>query len=153
MHTVSYNDQMQQEHQCPMCGSEIDQNGDCTKDAPHEGLHEVVSGIMRMFLHNRSMMVAVAVKMECPEYSTRQIAEATGFSKSMVNYYLRDATRIIPHLKNVLTADTPSTRSQRDRRSKEVCGCSVTPEDMNNVTQTYLKHLQEAMKQKGKATT
>ena len=70
-------------------------------------------------LHEPQILTAIAIKLEHPEYSIRDLEQHTGLKKSRLAVILNKAVAMRPMLSAVLGLETPKARGQRQRRKQE----------------------------------
>lgn len=108
---------------CPMCGGEVGRDKECL-EKPCEHANEavkLVGDLCRMIATgaNRKMGICVAIKIDRPWLTVRDIADTYGISRSEVNVSLKNAAQKYPQLRRILGFDSPRSNSQTERRRRE----------------------------------
>lgn len=108
---------------CPMCGGEVDRNGDCTGGDTHDREQvrlaiQAIQAMARWAIHERVLLRVLSVKVEQPTLTVREVATLVGCGKSQADDYLRRIGEIFPVLRPVLGLESPKARAQRARRAK-----------------------------------
>lgn len=111
---------------CELCGAEVDRKGNVLKSQEQDAKHgdmtlaiEAIRWAATWHLHEPQILTAIAIKLEHPEYSIRDLEKHTGLKKSRLAVILNKAIAMRPMLSAVLGMETPKARGQRQRRNKE----------------------------------
>jgi hypothetical protein len=109
-----------------MCGSEVDNHGEPMQstgnDAKHGDMTMAIDALRwagRWQLHKPQLLRAVAMKLEHPEYSIRELEKFCGVKRSRLSDILREAVTIRPLLSAILGLEKPKARGQKQRRKQE----------------------------------
>ena len=111
---------------CELCGAEVDRTGEVVqsqeRDDKHGDMSMAISAMRwmaRWHIHKPEQLRAIALKLEHPEYSLRELEKYCSIKRSQLSLTLREAVEIRPLLAVILGLEAPKARGQRKRRNNE----------------------------------
>jgi len=108
---------------CEMCGGDVNRHGECCGETKEDaGMVDQVrlAGMLaRWALYQPTHMRVLACRVEHPAYSVREVAQVVGLGKSRVNDVMVELGQSFPALGALLGFKSPTSRMQKQRRTKE----------------------------------
>jgi len=107
---------------CPLCGGEVDRQGDAPCDHGNRQGEDVAAAVLtltRWAIHDPRLLRIVSHKLHEPTLTVRDLAARVGMGRSLVEDELQRARETLPLMARILGGANVTATAQRARRDRE----------------------------------